>query len=161
MKEYFISLLAVGLLSMLVNALCHDDKNSVSKNVRLLCALAVICVVVAPIKTFIVSLSASDFSFDSIREGENASEYEDKYREALELANEEAIKQNIENMLVEKFEINPEYIRVTIQTDRSSSTPKLVKITVILSKTAIFENPYNIEKAVTDIYNCECDVAIE
>lgn len=161
MKEYFISLLAIGFLSMLTSALCHDDKSTISKNVRLLCALAVICVAISPIKSFVTSIAGMDFSFDNFKGEENLSEYEDKYLEGLTAANEEAVKLDIINTLSEKFDIDPDNIRINLQTDKSKDTPELVKVTVILSKTAIFKNPYDIEKAIRDRYKCECDVAVE
>jgi len=163
MKEYFISLLAVGVLSMLANALCADEKGGdfMSKNIRLFCALAVICVIVAPLKEFITTLSSADYSISGLTGDSDIEDYEDKYKNALISSGEESVKSNIQTMLAEKFGMSPDNIRIELEIDRSSSSPNLTKVIVFLSKTAIFKNPYDIEKAVSDTYGCECDVAVE
>lgn len=158
MKEYVLSLLCASVVIALVGILAP---NATASQLKLVASLFFICVLAAPIPRFLESIP------DLMQELTGAVEKDDleeNYREqtnaALESASKTYLAQTLTSFLEQRFSIPVGEVRCTILWEKDESvSPE--KVTVILSGSAIWKNPNDIEAAVRELLGCECVTAIE
>ena len=158
MKEYLLSLIIVSLAIALVGLFAP---NATTSHVKLICSLIFICVLAAPLPQFLKKLpelSAEILDISSQPDAEN--EYDEIMSDALENASKTYLAQALTSLLEERFSIPAGEVRCVIQW-KSEETAEPQKVTVILSGSAIWKNPDQIESLVTELLGCPCVTAIE
>lgn len=164
MKEYIVSLFAAALVAALIGVLSPEGEGGgISKHMRLLTALFLLCVIVAPIGGLIGTLEGVLDGTESLPGVEG--DAEEGYREELENALSSAAKPYFANLLIEavkkEFSIPDGEVRCAIRwrDGEGSATPE--RISIILSGSSIWRDPSEIEKFVRERVGCECVTAIE
>lgn len=164
MKEYIVSLFAAALVAALIGVLSPEGEGGgISKHMRLLTALFLLCVIVAPIGGLIGTLEGMLDGTESLPGLEG--DAEEGYREEMENALSSAAKPYFANLLIEavkkEFSIPDGEVRCSIRwrDGESGATPD--RISIILSGSSIWKDPSGIEKFVRERVGCECVTAIE
>ena len=158
MKEYLLSILAAALTVSVVGMLAPDGSQ---KAIKLISALFLLVAIAAPLPNLI---SAIPNQLAEIFQIDQEDDIEEDFRLQTDLTLENASKvylaQSLTSLLAQKFSIPSDEIRCTIRwSDRETTTPE--KVTIILSGSAIWKNPNQIEETVTQLLGCECVTAIE
>ncbi len=158
MKEYLLSLLVVSLAIAVTQILAP---NASASHIKLICSLIFICVLSAPLPRFLKSLpELSDQILDLSHKTDSDDEYGNLANDALENASKAYLAQALTKLLEDRFAIPSGEVRCSIQWE-SGEEAKPQKVTVILSGSAIWRNPNEIEAAVTELLGCPCVTAIE
>lgn len=154
MKAYLLSLLGTALAVTLVDLLTPERGKG---SVRLLSALILLCVIAAPLpKAF---RAVRDHTLSSNTE-EIQADYEKKLQEAMDSASKTYFVQTLTNLICTQFQLDSHLVRCTVVWQPDEETvPK--QITVILSGSAIWKDPEQIESFVSKLINCPCVTAIE
>ena len=158
MKEYLLSLLIVSLAIAIVQIL---TPNASASQVKLICSLIFICVLASPLPRFLKNLpELSEQLLDLSHKTEEDDAYKNAANEALKNASKAYLAQALTRLLEERFSIPSGEVRCVILW-ASEEEAKPQKVTVILSGSAIWKNPNQIEAAVTELLGCPCVTAIE
>ena len=158
MKEYLLSLLAASLCAALVGILAPSN---FQKYVRFISSLFLICVLVAPLPRVLSSINAPDGLPDLIGSSSASSDYKDRMEEALEQASGTYFAEMLTQLIEERFSISEGTVRCSVKWRDGGDRLTPERVTVILSGSAIWKNPSEIESFVGSLLGCECVIAIE
>lgn len=159
MQTYLLSLLGGSLAVALIGILAP---NGASKHIKLISSLFLVCILVAPLPKAIGSIrSWMDDLNQEIDSGSDSSDYATQMEEAIESASKTYFAQSLTQMLEQRFSITPGEIRCSIQWAEGDEQMQPLRITLILSGSAIWKNPADMEEFVTELLGCECVTAIE
>lgn len=159
MQTYLLSLLGGALAAALVGILAPEGA---SRHIRLVSSLFLICVLVAPLPKAIGSVSSW---FEELEEAADAGEsgggdYAAQLEAAMESASRSYFAQSLTQMLEQRFSIPAGEIRCTVRWQQGEEL-RPERVTLVLSGSAIWKNPAEMEKFVTGLLGCECVTAIE
>ena len=159
MQTYLLSLLGGALAAALVGILAPEGA---SRHIRLVSSLFLICVLVAPLPKAIGSVSSW---FEELEEAADAGEsgggdYAAQLEAAMESASRSYFAQSLTQMLEQRFSIPTGEIRCTVRWQQGEEL-RPERVTLVLSGSAIWKNPAEMEKFVTGLLGCECVTAIE
>ena len=161
MQAYLLSLLITALVGTLVGLLCPDG--GISKYVRLLSSLALICVLISPVKGAVESVR--DFFANGITlpdaDTENREELFDRFEAATDEASKSYFTQALTQLLETQFSMPTGTVRCDVAWNKKGEELIPNRVTVFLSKSSIWKDPHAIEDFVTSLLNCECITAIE
>lgn len=160
MGEYLMSVIGAALIGGVVTAALPDSGGggALKKYVGLIASLCVLCIIIAPAMNALGAVS--DF-FDGGLDGwleEHEQDYEDKYYGYLASYGRDNAEEGIRDLICEEFSIEPENCHVSAEVSENDGKLRLDRIRVILSGSAIFKNPYEIEGYLGDLFECECIV---
>ncbi len=158
MKEYLLSLLAASLCVALVGILAPGSSQ---KYIRFIASLFLICVLVTPLPRVLSSISAPEGLPDLIGGSSQPSDYKDRMEEALEQASGAYFAEMLTQLIEERFSIPEGSVRCTVKWQDGGDRLTPERVTVILSGSAIWKNPSEIEAFVSSLLGCECVTAIE
>ena len=157
-KDYFLSLLSASLVMELSGILAPP---SVAKHLRLISSLLFLCILSAPLPHLPELLS--DLGEQWTEDAKNG--WEEQYREeaeaALEMSSKTYFVQSLTTLLEQRFSIPTGEVRCGVlwESEGEALCPK--RITVILSGSAVWKDPTEIEETVAELLGCECVTAIE
>ena len=155
-------MLAASLVSTLVSLLSPDgERGGVAKHTRLLTSLFLVCVMIAPLRGAISALQnwqSGDLTLPWLENVEE-NDYQEDMQEALDTASRDYFTKMLTQTLEQKFLKDVGDVRCAVHWSDGGSSPE--KVTVILSGSAIWKNPKEIQSFVTSLLSCECAVAIE
>ena len=158
MQTYLLSLLGGALAAALVGILAPEGA---SRHIRLVSSLFLICVLVAPLPKAIGSVSSW---FEELEEaadaGESGGDYAAQLEAAMESASRSYFAQSLTQMLEQRFSIPAGEIRCTVRWQQGEEL-RPERVTLVLSGSAIWKNPAEMEEFVTGLLGCECVTAIE
>lgn len=162
MKTYILSMLAAALVAAVVGILSPSGEGGgISKHMRLLCSLFLLCVLLSPLISVLDALG--DLANGSFLSPDVELEEEEDYRDRLEGAMDEATRTYFAQMLTEclcdELSLKAGEVRCHVLWDEEDGTPK--KVTVLLSGSAIWQDPKRICSFVTSLLDCECVCALE
>ena len=158
MKEYLLSILAAALIVSIVGMLTPDGSQ---KAVKLIGALFLLVAISTPLPQLITAIpNQLEEIFQIDQEDSVEEDFRLQMDSTLENASKTYLAQSLTSMLAQKFSIPSDEIRCTIRWC-DGETPAPEKVTVILSGSAIWKNPNQIEETVTQLLGCECVTAIE
>ena len=162
MKEYIISLITAALLASLIGLLSpQGEGGGLSRHLRLLTSLFLLCVLLSPAIDFLLSLKDAALGDALFPEGDASQkeEYEQSLDEALSSATGTYLATLLTDALEAEFSIPEGEVRCSVTLSEDGSRP--TRIRVILSGSAIWKDPEGIEAFVTERVGCECVTAIE
>ena len=156
MKEYIAMLLCVcgvcGFAEMLT-----PGTEVTRKHVKLLCSLCVLCVVAAPLGSFIAQMKNGGFDFDFKYE-EKKEEYSEVFYEHLDSHNASVIAESLEGMVCEHFDIEPSDIDVRVYLSTISESSSIESVSVIIYPAAISKDPHLISEYIVNVGGAECEI---
>ena len=166
MKAYLLTLFTTALVIMLIGILAPEgEKVGLSKHVGLLSSLCIVCVLIAPLGNAITDIREALDGNVEFPWAENTNQAESPYRDQLQSALDEAgdtyFTEMLTQMLEREFSIPAGEIRCVTFWEQDDENPKLSKITVLLSGSAIWRDTAAIEAFVTNLLGCPCISAIE
>lgn len=165
MKTYLITLVSASLFATLVGILSPSgDKGGISKHMKLLTSLFLVCVLISPLQDAIKGLHTildGSAELPWLEESQDENLYEQEMNEALEGASTSYFTQMLTQMLETQFAIATGDVRCQVQWKTENETLTPVRVTVILSGRAIWKDPQKIENFVSELLGCECVSAIE
>ena len=155
-------MLAASLVATLVSLLSPDgERGGVAKHTRLLTSLFLVCVMIAPLKGAISALQnwqSGDLTLPWLENVEE-NDYQEDMQEALDTASRDYFTKMLTQTLEQKFLMDVGDVRCAVHWSDGGSSPE--KVTVILSGSAIWKDPKEIQSCVRSLLSCECAVAIE
>lgn len=162
MREYLLSLLVVSLILAVIGILAPDgEKGGLSKHVRLVAALVWICVLISPL-SHIISDVRDWWNGELLSiEEEPARDYQEQALQALDQASKDYFCDMLTQVLEENFSLSPGTVRVQVFWSQGESEIKPEKITLLLSGSAVWQSPKEMEQFVKELIGCECISAIE
>lgn len=154
MKAYLLTLFGASLAAALVDLLVPERGR---RSVRLISALFLVCVIAAPLPKAwrAVRDYAGQIGADDARE-----DYTEQMKQAMESSSRAMFARTLTELIESQFSIPAGEVRCTVEwAEGDSAVPKTV--TVILSGSAIWKNPDQIEAFVAGLIGCACVTAIE
>ena len=168
MREYVVSVVsfssALGLVLLIVP---EGVRSGLKKHVRLIGALCLICLLITTVSELLDSfdkLLNGDLSGIVGRSASNElyDKYEAIYNAYVNGSYGENIERAVKDILFERFSIKGDNCRVTVELlSNGDGVSEPGKITVILSREGILCDPEKIKGFVSEMFSCECAVAIE
>lgn len=164
MKDYLITIITVSLCVGIYNII-SPVFNGIEKYSKMIGMLVVLCVIISPLKELInvfdsEGLESIKNSIIDIENGEE-NEYDNIFNDYLNSFSVDSLKKEIENILLEKFDIPNNECDVSVSTEYINGSLKLSRVQILLSGKSIFKNPYNIEEYFGKLLNCTCEVLIK
>ncbi len=122
---------------------------------RLVFGLCVVIVCISPIKDIINGIGELDLGALTVPE-QDRGKYEEIFDSSYTHAEAEELKRGIKRLLFDRFGVETHECSVSVKL-RSSDREKneLLRISVILSGSAIFKNTDEIEEYLERIFGCE------
>lgn len=158
MNEYVLSLLGAALLAAVIGMLAPGGSSAgVGKTLRLLTLLVLFCVIAAPLPGLIAKLK----ELPSLSpETTPQFDFEEQAQTALDGASRAYFVRALTTHLEQKFGIAQGEIRCAVTWAESDGETKPDSVTLILSGSAKWKNPHELETYVSDLLGCPCDSAI-
>jgi len=162
-KEYLISVIAAALMAALVGILAPEGSGKgLSGHVRLLGALFLLCVLLAPLRGAADSLAdwmRGEVTLD-LPSGDSEEDYGNELESAIRAASWEYAADLLSERLETEFSLPTGEVRCLLhRSDPNAEHPE--RVSVILSGSSIWKDPARIEAYVEALLGCECAVAIE
>ena len=161
MKAYFFSLIASALCIAFISMLSPDG--SIAKYIRLLTSLLFICLLLSPIRELsgiLQSIAGGEISFPEM-EIPSREEATEELDALLDSTSKAYFLQSLTQHLEREFAIDSGNVRCIATWEDSNGQTRPLRITVILSGSAIWKNPKELESYVCNLIGCECISAIE
>ena len=167
MNGYIYSIVCIAAAGGIVSII--SPSSGIKKHLKLVCALCLLCVMIAPISNFISGMrdffesDSSEFFGTSDIESELRDKYESIYDKYLEGGYGDSVGEAVKAILYEEKGVAKENCRVSVQfaDNDGDGAREPSKITVILSGKDVFRDPEDIKELVSEIFECECVCAID
>ena len=172
MSKYLYSVICtVAAAGIAMISLPGESRSGMKKHVGLICSLCVLCIIISPFSELINNISdflesGGEAMFGQIGKEDKAElydEYESIYNKYLDGGYGNNIGQAVKDSLLKKFGIPSDQLRVLTEfSDKNGDGAREpCKITVILSGSSIFREPREIERFISELFECMCVCAIE
>ncbi len=158
MKAYFLSVLGAGLLASMVGLLAP---NGTQKQIKLVASLLLVCVLVTPLPRALQALQGLSEDLSNGLDDSLSEDYEQKLEDALNSASGSYFADSLTTLLCDRFSIPSGELRCAIRWSDDRDVLRPESVTLILSGSAIWKNPAEMEAFVTELLGCECVSAIE
>ena len=161
-KTYILSIFATALLITVVDILAPAGTGGLSRHLKLVTSLVLVCVLISPTVAFaehIREFADGNWEFDI--EGDIEDHYSSELQGALDNASFAYFEGMLEQTLCKEFNIVEDELRVRVEWSGEGENLHPKKVTVILSGKAIWKNPAKIEEYVSSLLDCDCVSAIE
>ena len=158
MKAYFLSILGAGLLSAMVGLLAPA---ATQKHLKLVSSLLLVCVLVAPLPRALQALQGLSDELTNDADGSLTTDYEKELQQALQTASGSYFAEALTTLLCNRFSIPAGELRCAVRWVEDGDALRPLSVTLILSGSAIWKNPAEMEDFVTQLLGCECVSAIE
>ena len=163
MKAYLISIAGAAIATSAVGILAPEgERDGLAKHIRLLTALLLAVMLISPVVSLINGIGGAlsgEIVFPWEGDGD-VGEVED-IQAVLDGAAADYVTDLLTQSLEQEFGIPRGEIRCLIEWDRSEAEWRPIRATVILSGSAIWSDPAELEAHVTSLLGCECVSAIE
>ncbi|NLK39193.1 MAG: hypothetical protein GX303_02935 [Clostridiales bacterium] len=160
LREYLSSLVIVAAVAGLLSAF-SPVSGTMKKYINYAIALAVVIVLLSPLKSLLNVISSLDNLI--ILESETRDKSYDEEREKTDKwileKSQDTIKEGIKILLYDRFGIPEEEVEVELELDRSD--PKAVvieKLRIQLTGYSMWKDSREIESYITSLVGCECEV---
>ena len=158
MKQYIISVIAVGLIGSIVSALSPDGEGGgIKKYINLVIGLAVTLVCIYPITSALDFVKNIDLNAEFSDDSEVKAEYESIFDSSYTAAEVYNLKTGIKSALLDNFSISAEECKVSVTLDERG---ELQRVLVTLYDSAIWRDSDEIEEYLSHLLGCEIWVAV-
>ena len=154
MREYIFSIIGASLIAAVITLFLPEGRE-ISKYVKLLVSLAVICVIANPFGNSSGKLEISEFFSSLIPEQSVGGE--EKYYGVLTDIGERELEKKLQTLICEKFSISADDIEITVEAHEENGVLTLDRVAVGLYRAAVLKNPYEIEEYVSELVGCDCE----
>lgn len=160
MRDYILALTLISVFCGIIHILSPSgDGGGLKGNVRLVSALAVLCVALFPIGDFLIQLRDSDFSFtEGEAESSLAEKYESEFCQAMVEYSNESVAEICEKMLIEKFDIEAGDVTVSLFSCVENDNIKIERADIEIHLSGITQPPEPLKEALEEFLECECRI---
>ena len=158
MRSYLLSLFGAALTLSLTLSLLPERS---VRFVRLLANLLFVCILIAPLPRL---LAEGESLWEQLEEEllPPSESREEELEQALQASSKTYFAQNLTRLLEQEFSIPSGELRCAVEwSDEVEGQWVPVRVTVILSGSAIWKDPDQIEATVAALLGCECVTAVE
>ena len=164
MNKYLLTIIITSISIGLCNIIVLKQ-GGLDKGVKFIGMLIIFATILSPIIDGIKNINDETFdlvknslSFDFEKEKD---EYEFILGDYLSDYSCDLVKDYIKNELNIKFNVASEECEVDLSIVNEEENKKISHVQILLSGTAIFKNPYDIEQFVSSLIGAECSVYIK
>ncbi len=159
MTAYLLSLFSAAMAVALVGLLAPGSSG---RALKLACGLFLICVIALPLPSWLGDLrdSLGEITAQDPANG-TGTDYEEQLQEALDSASRSYFAAMLTQMLEDRFSIPQGELRCAILWEESEEMLRPQRVTLILSGSAVWKDPAEMEEFVSGLLGCECVSAIE
>ena len=159
MKQYIISVIAIGVIGSVFSALSPEGEGgSIKKYINLIIGLTVTLVCISPIASALDFINNLDFNAYATDDTVVNEEYEKNFKSSYTAAEVYNLKMGIKSELSDKFSIENEECEISVTL--CGEERKLERVLVTLYGSAIWCDSDAIEKYLSGLLGCEVWVAI-
>ena len=160
MRDYILTLTLISVFCGIIHILSPmGEGGGLKGNVRLISALAVLCVALFPIGDFLIQLRDRDLSFsEDAPEDLLGEEYEGELCDAMMEYSGESVARICEKMLAEKFDIDEKDISIVIFSYVENDKIKVERADLEIHIGAITEPPEPLKAALEELLDVECRI---
>ena len=156
MKEYFLMILAVVIVSGVVVSL---SPSGYAKQVRLLCGLFTTAFIMLPLVSFVADLDFSGGEWlDFFDEEQYLEKYDEFYNEIVKNVEIENANQMLKSKMIQDLSVENECFDVALSISNVSGEKFIEKVNVILYAEGISVDPHEVKNYVSALLGCECSV---
>ena len=156
MREYIFSIIGASVITAVIT-LFLPEGGDVSKHVKLLASLAVLCMIAAPVTELSGLWDIGGF-FDSLTNVETGdSEAENKYYDVLTEMGSAELEKKLSELVCEKFSIDTKDIKIDVEASEREGVFCVDRVAVGLFGAAVLKSPYEIEEYISSLVGCDCD----
>ena len=160
MKTYLLSLLGAAFLAAAIGLLTPEGTNGgIGKHVRLLCALMIVCVIALPLPRAISALHLRLTDLTD-RTSDEKNSFDSRAHDLLDHASRAYFASALTAHLAERFSLRQEEVNCAIRWKEVDGEASPESVTLILSGSARWHDPHELENYVADLLGCPCDTAI-
>ncbi len=156
--------MVASLLAAMVNLLAPDGRGGgISKHLKFLTSLFLVCVLIVPIKDAIdglYKLANGEITLPWL-DVTDKDDYTDRTEDALDSASEAYFTQMLTQNLVSRFSLSADDLRCDVTWEEEGEERRPARVRVILSGKALWQDPHAIEDYIRDLLGCDCITAIE
>ncbi len=163
MKSYLITVITASICVGIYNIIAPSFRG-IEKYSKIIGMLVVLCIIISPIKELINAFDEDGLEDlkDSLMDGDyEEGDYNEIFNDYLNSFSLDELKKEIENILLEKFEIPKDEAEITISTENENGKLTVSQVQILLSGKSIFKSPYTIEEYFEALLNCSCQVLIK
>ena len=163
MQNYVWTVVCTAAAAGLASALAPSGaKNGVKKHIKLVCALALVCTLIAPLGEFLANLGDLFAIADAEASAPDTREYyQNLYRTYLDENFDADLGSAVKEAIGREFSIPESEVRVHVSFKNSGTVGEPETITVVLSGRSKFADPAPIRDFVSTAFGAECVTAIE
>ena len=169
LTKYILPVIFTALIAAVAEFLSPaGEGNGLSNHIKLVAGLCITIALLSPIRDgfdllqgvvngeYIEELPEEILPSDGL-----SNDYNSVFSERLESLTRAELEEEIRRVLNSEFDISDDNARIITELSDANGTVTLKRITVVLSKNAVFKNPHKINERLSSYFNCECEVAIE
>lgn len=160
MRDYILTLSIISVFCGIIHILAPSGEGGALKNnVRLVSALAVLCVALFPIGNFLIQLSNHDFAFFEEDFGEDLNaDYEGEFYDAMLEYSNESVAEICEKKLIEKFGLEDGDVSVVLFSCVENNNIKIERADLEIHFGAITHPPDPLRAELEALLECECRI---
>ena len=160
MSEYILTLCSISVFCGVIYILAPSGEGgSLKQNVRLVSALAVLCVAVFPLGSFLMQLGEYDFELAlEDFEGADKGKYEAEFCAAMQEYSDDAVAEICEKTLVEKFGLDADDIKIVIFSCVENNNITIQRADLEIYFGAIAKPSDPMKECLEEMLGCECRI---
>ena len=164
MKEYIITLVGAALFCGFVEMLSPDGEGGgIKKHIKLLSSLCILCILIAPLVSFAQEVKAYDLGAALSEIGDET--YDEKYDEicnkSIASYSESELGRICEERLMRELDVEQGGVRVDVRTEYQNDILSVTLATVRIYPEALAKDPRDMERIVSEMLGCECEIIYE
>lgn len=156
MKEYIFSIIGAAIVTAVIVLFLPDGE--LSKYVRLLASLALVCAIALPSADIIGQNGIDDFLSSLMPDTEGGLDAKKEYYESLTKLTSAELEAELSRRVCKKFGIAEENLELTVIAAEKDGVFCINSVKIGLFGAAVIKNPYDIEAYVQDLTAADCDI---
>ncbi|MBO5845829.1 MAG: hypothetical protein J6Q77_04205 [Clostridia bacterium] len=161
MSKYIITLISLSVFSGVIHMLVPESSGDrLRGQIKLVTALCVLCIAIAPLAGLLKDIGGSDFDFFSKYTDKEDLEmqYEDIFKDSVGRYTAQDVARRSEELVCEKFGLDEEDLSIRASVSELEGRLSVDSATVMLYSGAIMTDPREIAEYLESLLECECEI---
>ena len=160
MGGYIFLLSCVSVFCGIIHILApKGEGGALRDNVRLVCAMALLCVALMPICRFLSELDGAELGVSDLFDREQLAEkYEESFSQTMKKYSEEETEQACERILFERFGLKAGDVEVDVISSVENDVISVERADIVIYFGAISQNPKELSDTISELLECECRI---
>ncbi len=153
-----MNVIGAALIAGVISVIVPGNGEGFKKYVTLIGSLCVLCVILSPVTELLgVMTDFADGGFSEWYE-DTEEEYGGKYNKFLMSVGKDNVEDGITSLLYEQFGIPENECSVSAVVEEKNGELAIVSIDIILTGKSVLKDPYEVEKYISGLLDCQCNV---